>query len=599
MRVRRRVALAAVFVLIVSACSGGDDSPVFGDSTTTTVADGSVTTSTADVSSTIVEFVDPDPLLLGDDGVAAAHAITEALGDSTAPAMLLAIERGHDVDQLLAIGGGGIRIDETGRLFDGDTEVDPVNERLGLIGIPVEEDGGVQFLRSRQESRGSYDPTASFDLADVARNVEESVDFGEHPVDASLDAEAVVAAMILLLPRNGYSMEQIIEALVLGARLERRTFDVDEDDLEDLGLTGDEDVEVSCGVLVLVGEPIVPAGDGVKPHCRVLLEGAFGFPGVRGLTARSTRPSERLLLSAVFVDYGDIDREIAWAEASEFTWTVDGEVVSTEARHTLSHEHSFEEPGSHTAGLTVIGPEGQTLEFEAEFEVLPVFDTGLGPISVVSAEGDEYPVAFALYDGELARFVPIVQGSTRGYLSGGIRVGELGRWRYHELEEIDPPDLGIPGLRAWYVDQVVVAPSVAVAVIASDFGTSSHSTYEEELPVAEAPANPTAWGGGDSCSGEGEGAEYSTQWQVRMTDNGDGTWTADIYYHDCPDRGRAHYRGPAIPITPYRWMAEVEFVDGRGPLGGNAPAQMPGPLTHYLVSQFGFEDNVQETIGVR
>lgn len=222
--------LAATVVSAVAACGGGDDG-------------GGGTQGSGRA-----------PDLAG-----AANALVADLGEVEAvAAVLLALERGYELEQLLAAAAAstlepdGVVVDEAG------AAVEPAGEPLGVIDLERAVPAGTAFLARAGRAAGRPDET----LLEAARRAIAGWEADGRRLDGADQVQrggGYVLLLILNLRLKGYSEEQILEALLFGktgirefVAGSRLAFDRDYRPLEVA-------IVLECEVLVdEAGRPIAP-----------------------------------------------------------------------------------------------------------------------------------------------------------------------------------------------------------------------------------------------------------------------------------------------------------------------------------------------------
>jgi hypothetical protein len=154
--------------------------------------------------------------------------------------------------------------------------------------------------------------------------------------------------------------------------------------------------------------------------------------------------------------------------------------------------------------------------------------------------------------------------------------------------------------QAWTAEHALGEEGTAIVEVrATDPKTGDIAEASIEVEVLAEPDEPLTWHAGQSCPTEAsEGADYGFRWAVRLTPPAPGgTWTVDIFFHDCPNGGRLHYRGEAAEVALHRWVAVVSLLDGRGALGAAGASQRPGPIDYELISGIAIRPNLQRQLG--
>jgi len=230
---KRFAALAVTMVLVTVACGGGSET---GGDTSPSGGDTQPSAATQDAERVTAYFIDQ---LGAEDGIRA---------------LLLAMERGHSSDQILALGTGGLAIGINGVLGRDGAEVAPEGPPLGLIILPEGELGesGFKSLRATIQL-----PPGPIDLDGAVLGF---LDNGPHtfttkkpsgaPPSGFMSVEHAMLEIFSLLTK-GFSAKQVtqlVTATALG-------FDVRYEDTP----AGNEDFD--CHFMSFEGEVIRPTAE--------------------------------------------------------------------------------------------------------------------------------------------------------------------------------------------------------------------------------------------------------------------------------------------------------------------------------------------------
>jgi len=245
---------------------------------------------------------DAEAQVVDDEVLTVATLIVADLGDDAGlDALLLAFERGYSIDQLLTIGSNGRALDGLGMITGPAGVVDPEVGSLGLIELP---DGptamggpvGVLAVYRSSEIVAGEAPIAGLrvdietsDIEDLRTHAQALARLGDSPAEVRAAIEAGAVGLILTWAVNGYSGEQIIEALALGGRHSLVP-----------GRRG-----INYCILLMVGdEPIIPASRPLRrPACLDELSDMYGNSQSASAEAATTTTTETTAPSTAAGDY--------------------------------------------------------------------------------------------------------------------------------------------------------------------------------------------------------------------------------------------------------------------------------------------------------
>ena len=257
--------MAVTMTLVASACGGGSDT---GNNAVVSAPDATFEQATPAASAD--ELVEEGPLAFADldeTSRAAADALTTAYGDEAAfVAVAFGLERGYDANQVIDAALSS-NLGADGRITIDGEDVVPSGAPVGRLVLPDDGVGGQGFARAGavEDPRivaQSGNRIEGLTLRDAMISVAAVAEVG----DELNSPGKMLVALITGLAAAGYSLDQIVDALVLNsATLTHRS-------IGKIG-PGDCSNQTSCVLVVdeCIGLSVPPSGPGIGTPCAELV----------------------------------------------------------------------------------------------------------------------------------------------------------------------------------------------------------------------------------------------------------------------------------------------------------------------------------------
>ena len=287
-------------------------------------------------------------------------------------------------------------------------------------------------------------------------------------------------------------------------------------------------------------------------------------------------------------------------------WFVDPVPVAVGRTNAL--DRTFDSQGDKQIRVVVTDrASGQQAEAIATITVLGPFAVSIGPLGLFGQAGDVFnpdpeTALSTVYVGEIVRYTAFVDNATPG-------VAPIVEWTFPGAAVAPddvrvggiPPALRAPGRPGWYVDRSIdIEGTHLVRVTVTDPQTDDTASALLRVTVVQEFEDPNNWHAATSCRVEGEGEGYDYEWRVKIIppQNDNDPYRAEVFFHDCPGRGRALYTGEALPQGGGRWLvSEAKLAAGQGALGLLAGGERPGPLSMLLIAGTAPQPNIRAELG--